>query len=168
MKPLDQFGDTGPAVARRLLAELDLLEQHLAARRDWHTQQPGRDWTPGQEAEHVLLVSESSAKIVSLLLSDRPLRAFPQVPGEVRDGRRQAPAGLLPSAQAPEWQDLQARWQASREQLAALCQAAPTQSERRLWHPFLGELDALDWLRMNTGHIESHRRLLEQSLPTSG
>lgn len=158
------FGQT-PSEARACLgSELDRFEAQLRTRQDdWTRPQLGREWSPAQEAEHVLLINQGITRLVALLLSERELRAGPQTPGVLKDGKRQAPPQTLPSAGGLAWSDLEGRWAEHRahlEEVAAQIRATP---ERTMWHPFYGELDALDWLRMVSGHLHSHRRLLERS-----
>lgn len=161
---LQSIGETPEAVRARLGQELDQFWAHLQTRQaDWTRTQPGREWSPAQEAEHVMMVNGSIASVTRLLVSDKELRPMPQVPGEVKDGKRQAPPSSLPSEQGAAWDGLEAAWTQNR----ALAEAAAAQvvatPGRTFWHPFFGELDALDWLRVMTGHIASHRLLLEKS-----
>lgn len=157
------LGSTPAEVNDRLKRELDAFEAHLQTRAgDWTTTQQGREWSPAQEAEHVLKINRNITKLLGLLLSDKELRPVPHTPGTLRAGKRQAPEFSLPSG-AGLSSDWQAEWQAHRaalEQVAAHVRATP---QRTFWHPFYGELDALNWLRMVTGHLYSHRQLLEQS-----
>lgn len=157
-------GATPAEVGERLKRELDLFWQHVQTRQsDWRQVQPGREWSPAQEVEHVLLINSGVTGILRLLLSDRPLRAAPQERGVLKDGKRQAPASSLPSEQGVAWEDVEAQWQRSRaaaEEVSAQVRATP---DRTFWHPFFGELDALDWQRMMASHVMSHRLLLERS-----
>ncbi len=161
-----KFVGTTPAEVRaRLQSELDAFEAHLAGRQhDWTRPQTGRDWSPAQEAEHVLLINQSITPLLRLLGSDRELRPMPQVPGTLKGGKRQAPPASLPSEQGLAWEDLQGRWAEHRQQLEEVAQHVTGTPGRTYWHPFFGELDALDWLRMVTAHLYSHRKLLEKSL----
>ncbi|MFC6661912.1 hypothetical protein [Deinococcus multiflagellatus] len=75
------MGETPAAVHTRLRSELDAFEAHLRGREtDWTRVQPGRDWTPAQEAEHVALINESITRVLALLLSDREVRPAPRRP----------------------------------------------------------------------------------------
>lgn len=162
--PLKALGRTPDEVRARLKAELDSFETHLRTRQhDWAAVQPGREWSPAQEAEHVLLINQSIAPLFKLLTSDKELRPMPQVRGTLKDGKRQAPPMSQPSAAGLAWEDLDTRWAEHRAQLTAAAELVRETPGRTYWHPFYGELDALDWLRMVTGHLYSHRRLLEQS-----
>ena len=157
-------GATPGEVHTRLQRELDLFWQHVQTRRhDWQQVQPGREWSPAQEVEHVLLINGAVTGVLRLLLSDRPLRPVPQEPGVLRDGKRQAPASSLPSEGGVAWDEAAEKWAQSRaaaEEISAQVRATP---DRTFWHPFFGELDALNWQRMLTSHVMSHRLLLERS-----
>ncbi|MHA0034026.1 DinB family protein [Deinococcus sp. PESE-13] len=157
-------GATPAEVGDRLKRELDLFWQHVQTRQDdWQQVQPGREWSPAQEVEHVMLINGAVTGVTRLLLSDRPLRPVPQEPGVLKDGKRQAPASALPSEQGVAWDEVQDKWAQSRaaaEEVSAQVRATP---DRTFWHPFFGELDALDWQRMLASHVMSHRLLLERS-----
>ncbi|PNY82952.1 DinB family protein [Deinococcus koreensis] len=148
-------------VAERLGQELGELEATIrAAQAHWHTPMPGREWTPAQEAEHAVLVNEGSGKLARLLLSDKPIRQPPEVYGVLRDGRRVAPPGTEPVGdQTPE--ALLARSAATRELLTV---HAPANPERTYFHPYMGQIDALDWLRMAAYHTRHHRKAMERGL----
>ncbi|MFC6801424.1 DinB family protein [Deinococcus caeni] len=90
--------------------------------------------------------------------------SHPRAPGETTpDGRRVAPPHTRPSDTGLAWEDLDTRWAQSRaglERTAADLRATPG---RTLWHPFFGELDAMDWMRMVAIHLNNHRKQLEAS-----
>lgn len=158
------MGRTPDEVCARLAAELDAFETELRARQaDWSRTQPGREWSPAQEAEHVLLINEGITRLVGLLMSDRELRPLSQTPGVLKDGKRQAPAHTLPSAEGLAWSELGGRWATHRTRLEAAAAQLGDVPERTMWHPFYGELDALNWVRMVAGHLAGHRRLLKRS-----
>lgn len=148
-------------VAERLREELGELDATIrAARAHWHTPLPGRAWTPAQEAEHAVLVNEGSGKLARLLLSDKPIRQPPEVYGVLRDGRRVAPPGTEPAGdRTPD--DLLARSAATRELLTVV---APANPQRTYFHPYMGQIDALDWLRMAAYHTRHHRKAMERGL----
>jgi hypothetical protein len=153
---------TPEAVTSGMQRELDAFEQTMrGAAAHWGTRMPGRDWTPAQEAEHTILVNEGTGKVVRLLLSGRPLRDTPQFPGQIRDGRWLAPPGTEPGPEQP-LEALLARHAATCPLLAGV-QAGPD-PERTFPHPFLGNIDALDWLRMAAGQTGHHRRTLQAGL----
>lgn len=158
---LHMIGRDLDEVKARLVEELDAFEAHLQSRaNDWNVTQPGREWSPAQEAEHVLLVNKGVTKVIGLLLSDHPLPEQSKVRGELRDGKRQSPKPFLPDEGLDtDWQEA---WQEHRNTLQAVAERVyPT--ERTFWHPYLGDLNAFDWLRMITGHMYSHRLLLQES-----
>lgn len=165
---LRALGETPADVQARLTRELDAFGEALQSREgDWQRQQPGRDWSPAQETEHVMKVNGAVASVLRLLLSDRPLRPGEQAPGELRDGKRQAPVATMPSETGTAWAEVEAHWQASRAALEAQAAQVRETPGRTVWHPFFGELDALDWLRMGVYHIGHHRRLMAQSAPNT-
>lgn len=158
---LRAFGETPAEVRTRLERELDAFEAAVArAGSRWNEPLPGRTWTAAQEAEHVILVNEGTARIVGLLASDRPLRPVPAVPGELVEGRRRAPASLHPGP-GQAWSELEERHAASRAALLSGAERATEDPERRFFHPFLGDLTALDWVRMVGSHVRHHRKQLE-------
>lgn len=157
---LRALGTSPEEVRDRLARELGAFEAAvLAAQGRWHEPLPGRTWTAAQEAEHVILVNEGTARIVALLLSDRPLRPVPQVPGEVVEGKRQAPDATRPGPDQP-WEALRERHATVREALLGQAPRATDDPGRRFFHPFMGELTALDWLRMAAYHVRHHRQQL--------
>lgn len=163
------LGRTPDEVRANLNAALDGLEAHLRERQaDWTTTQPGREWSPAQEAEHVLLINDSIAGVMGLLLSDKPLREMPKTPGVLKDGKRQAPSFAQPSAAGLTSADLDTRWAQSRAKLEAVAEQVRETPDRTFWHPFFGDLDALNWLRMVAGHAASHHALLKKSAPQHG
>ncbi|WP_019588773.1 DinB family protein [Deinococcus apachensis] len=158
---LRAMGDSPEEVRDRLARELGAFEAAvLAAQPQWHETLPFRAWTAAQESEHVILVNEGTARIVALLLSDRPLRPVPPVPGELVEGRRQAPTGTRPGPDQP-WETLRERHATAREALLSHAPRATDDPGRRFFHPFMGEITALDWLRMAAFHIRHHRKQLQ-------
>lgn len=161
---LRAYGETPEEVRLTLRRELDALERHLHTRQgDWTRTQPGREWSPAQEIEHVLSIGTAGSRAAKLLLSDRELKAFPQVAGTLKHGKRQAPEFSLPSEQGLAWELWEQAWAAHRQQLEGLAANVRATPGRTFWHPYLGELDALDWLRSLVGHLRGHRELLEKS-----
>lgn len=158
------FGETPEQVRASLSRELDAFAAQLRTRaQDWTATQPGREWSPAQEAEHVLKINAGITRVLGLLLSDRELRPTPQNPGRLVGGKRQAPADSLPGAEGLRWDGWEQEWRAGREALETVAAGVRETPGRTFWHPYFGELDALDWLRMVAAHLHSHRRLLEQS-----
>jgi DinB superfamily len=163
---LTAFGETPEQILAELNRAFDRTEASILEQQDHWLQQPAEGrWSPAQVTEHVLIVNEGVAGIVKLLLSDKPLRPGSGTPGEMVGGKRVAPAGLEPG-EGSEWAALQARWNDSRAALMALGeQAQGADLSRRFFHPFLGDIDVHDWLRMATYHTRHHRRQLEERLP---
>ncbi|WP_309570747.1 DinB family protein [Deinococcus sp.] len=145
----------------RMHRELDAMDAVIrAASPHWQAVQPGREWTPAQEVEHTIVINEGTGKLARLLLSDKDIRQPPEVPGEYQGGRRQAPASTIPAGdQTPE--ALLARNAATRDLLTV---HAPANPGRTYYHPFMGQLDALDWLRMAAYQTRHHRLAVERGL----
>lgn len=167
---LQELGGSAGEVRARLEAELSALGAHLRSRgTDWSAVQSGREWSPAQEAEHVALINEAGGRAIRLLLSDRQLRPLPHTAGVLKDGKRQAPAFAVPGAAGWPWAELEGRWADHSAGMLALAeqvqagQAQDGQTQRTLWHPYLGEIGALDWLRSLVAHVKHHRELLERS-----
>lgn len=157
-------GQTPEEVRTRLSVELDRFEAQLRGRQgDWTVTQPNRDWSPAQEAEHVLKIDTSIVPLMRLLLSDKELRPSPQVPGVTINGKRQSPDSLLPSAEGMPFEALDTTWAEHRQKLEEMAAQVRETPGRTFWHQFFGEIDALDWLRMITVHLRAHRKLLEES-----
>ncbi|WP_102128159.1 DinB family protein [Deinococcus planocerae] len=153
---------TPEAVAAELDRELTAFAESLrAAEPHWHAPMPGRTWTPAQEAEHTILVNEGTARVVRLLLSDKPLRETPGQEGRTENGRRLAPQGTEPGP-GEDLATLLARNEATRPLLAGV-RAGPNPA-RTFHHPFLGPIDALDWLRMAAAQTRHHRTTLRAGL----
>lgn len=149
----------------RMRRELDAFEAVLhAAVPHWTAVQPGRAWTPAQELEHTIVINEGTGRLVRLLLSGKDIRQPPQVPGEYREGRRQAPPSTIPAGdQTPD--ALLARHAATRDLLTVHADPDP---QRTYYHPFMGPLDALDWLRMAAYQTRHHRQAIERGLAALG
>lgn len=163
---LTAFGDAPEEILSGLHGAFDRFESALQQQQDHWLAPPAEGrWSPAQVTEHVLIVNEGVARIVALLLSGKPLRPGGSAPGETVDGRRVAPAGLEPG-EGQAWEELQGRWVGSRAALVALGnRVSQADLSRTFHHPFLGEIDAHDWLRMATYHTRHHRRQLEERLP---
>ncbi|WP_424949398.1 DinB family protein [Deinococcus sp.] len=163
---LTAFGETPAQIQTELYKALRRFAASIPEHQShWQGAPAEGRWSPAQVTEHVLLVNEGVSKIVSLLLSDKPLRPVPTTPGETVGGKRVAPAGLEPAA-AMGWAELEPRWQASMALLTGLAaRLEGADLSRRYFHPFLGELDAHDWTRMATFHTRHHRRQLSEGQP---
>ncbi len=161
---LQALGQTPDEVRASLKRELGALTDELRKRQDdWATVQAGRDWSPAQDAEHIIKVSDAGGQAARLLLSDKEIRPFPQVPATLKDGKRQAPDFTLPSAGGLTWEELDTKWAEHGQRLTELADQIRETPGRTLWHPYFGELDALDWLRASIGHLRGHRELLQKS-----
>ncbi|WP_034387643.1 DinB family protein [Deinococcus sp. YIM 77859] len=157
---------TPEGLSAQLEREFAALAQTMrAAAPHWHTPMPGRTWSPAQEAEHTILVNEGTGRVVRLLLSERPLRPVPLEPGRTAQGKRLAPPGTEPGP-GEALETLLERHAAAGPLLSG-ARAAPN-PERTFPHPFLGELDALDWLRMAAWHTRHHRQAIERGLAALG
>ncbi|MFC4454851.1 DinB family protein [Deinococcus sonorensis] len=159
---LRAFGDTPEQIGVSLEKAFDRYEAALPGQQARWLVSPAPDrWSPAQITEHVIIVNEGTARVVGLLLSQKPLREVPQVPGTLVDGKRKAPAITEPGP-GSAWSELEPRWQASRAALLALVpQLAHADPERTYWQPFMGELGAADWMRLASYHMRNHLRQLE-------
>ncbi|MBB6097045.1 hypothetical protein HNR42_000459 [Deinobacterium chartae] len=157
---LARFGRTPADALARLEAELDAFEaqaRRLEAQGRWTQAPASGGWSPAQIAEHVLKVNVGCSKAVHLLRSGRDLPPLPRVPGSYQDGRRQSPPAMLPGDGQP-WASLEAAWQQARTRLHAAVQAeGPWPDDRCIFHPFLEDLNALQWLQMAAYHTAHHR-----------
>ncbi|RJF72218.1 MULTISPECIES: DinB family protein [Deinococcus] len=156
-----QYG-SGAELSAQLAAELQALEGVIrrAGGEGWQQVRPGCEWSPAQEAEHIVLANEGSSKVIRLLLSDKPIPDMPQKYTDLKDGKRLAPPGTVPTGEAtPE--DLLARIAASREWLSVPVDAS---SERKFFHPAFGLIDPLGWLRVTAGHTRHHRERIEAGI----
>ncbi len=152
-------------VAQHMCSELDRLEQTIRrAAPHWRTMLPGRAWTPAQELEHTMGVNEGTARVVRLLASERPIPEVLETEGRWQAGKRLAPAGTEPGGQQSA-EDLLAKLSRIREHLTTPVQAAAGRTFR---HPFMGPIDALDWLRVGVWHMRGHRQATEAGLEQLG
>lgn len=160
---LTAFGDTPDQISAELRKALERFQVAVPeCQSHWLTPPaPGR-WSPAQVTEHVLLVNEVVAGIAAQLLAQTPRLPPPSGPGRVIGGKRVSPERLEPGP-GTAWTDLTGRWQAACERLIVVsAHLHEADLSRRYAHPFLGEIDAHDWLRMATFHTRHHRRQLEE------
>ena len=160
---LTAFGETPEQISAELHKALERFQVALPeCQGHWlSSPAPGR-WSPAQVTEHVLMVNEVVAEIAAQLLSQTPRLPPPSGPGQVIGGKRVSPERLEPGPGAA-WADLAGRWQTACERLNAVsARLQDADLSRRYAHPFLGEIDAHDWLRMATFHTRHHRRQLEE------
>lgn len=163
LKALRANAGAGAELAERVQAELRALSEAIrrAEGERWQVVMSGREWTPAEEAEHIIMTNEGTARVIRLLLSDKELRAGPQVYTEYRpDGRRIAPPNVQPTGTASA-QDLLRR---NEVLLDALNVNITEASERTFFHPAYGPLDALDWLRIVPSHTRGHRKGIEAGI----
>ncbi|WP_425147398.1 DinB family protein [Deinococcus sp.] len=160
---LRAFGETPGQMRGQLDAAFERFEADLRkVQGHWLSAPAEGRWSPAQVTEHVLIVNEGIAKIIRLLLSDKPLRPLERTPGVQQGGKREAPASLRPGQGQP-WEALQERWQASRERLSELSSHLEgADLSRRMFHPFYDDLDAHNWMRMAIAHTRQHRRQLAE------
>lgn len=156
-----QYG-SGAALSAQLDAELQSLAEVIrqSSGEVWPRVMPGREWSPAQEAEHIVMSNEGSSKVIRLLLSDKPIPDVPQTYTDVKDSKRLAPPGTVPTGEATA-EDLLARVEASRKWLSL---QADSPSERKFFHPAFGQMDALHWLRVTAWHTKHHREAMAAGL----
>lgn len=163
VRALKAFGETPEQIRAELHKAFSRFEETAGHEQAHWLAAPGEGrWSPAQVAEHVAIVNEGVARILKLLLSDRPLRDGPAASGPSQGDGRVAPSGLEPG-EGQTWAELQPRWQASAALLDdAAARLGEADLSRRFVHPFLGPIDAHDWMRMATYHVRHHRRQLTE------
>jgi hypothetical protein len=161
MVNLEAYGSTKEEVLARLaesrarlLRVLDLEEAVLA--------QPVREgaWSPLMFMEHVALVEESTARVLRRLRRLAQGEALPPVParpGEVVEGRPQAPEGVRPRGLSRE--EVRALLERTRAFLLEEARGLDEAQPHTFFHPFFGELSALGWLRAAAYHEAHHLEL---------
>lgn len=153
----------GAELRERVQTELRALSEAIrrADGERWQRVMPGREWSPAEEAEHIVMVNEGTARVIGLLRSDKELRPTTGTYTEYRpDGRRLAPPSVQPSGNVSA-AELLARNEAL---LGALNVEIEEPSNRQFFHPAYGPLDALDWLRIVPWHTRGHRKGIEAGL----
>ena len=144
------------AALERELAAFETMLPELQDR--WEVPLREDAWCPAQVVEHVLKASTGFSKVLYLLRREAPLPEVPKVPGIYKDGRPQAPETAIPGEPQP-WGALEPTWREVHDRL--LKEAGVAQpAERTFFHPFMGELDALGWVRMSAYHLAHHRKQL--------
>ena len=166
---LRRLGESPGEVAAQLKTALADFEATLAETRERWTVPVGEvaphpdytlSWSPAEQAEHVLRANTGFSKIVYLLGGDKPLPAVPRERGPLSErGRPVSPAGFLPEG-ALSWEDWAAGWREVNGRFLTEVGRISPASTRRFWHPYLGDLGALDWARVAVWHAHSHRRQL--------
>lgn len=163
---LEPFGTTpaeAEAILWRELGDFEALFSRLEKR--WlEPLYPGA-WSPAQIAEHVAITNRHKANTLRLLERGEPLADVFVVQGTFARGKPQSPDYALPSEGQPPTV-IRDVWQQMHTDIAsAVAQVSVWHGDTRQ-HPFFGELDALDWLRVMSFHTAHHRRGLEPTLST--
>lgn len=126
----------------------------------------GRGLDPPHGAEHIALVEDSTARVLRRLrrvAAGESLPPVPFVPGEVRDGKPQAPEGVRPKGGLSLEEVLALLARARAFLLEEPAQADP-QNPATFPHPFFGELNPLGWLRAAAYHEAHHLTALQEAL----
>lgn len=128
-------------------------------------------WSPAQHLYHIALANGRMFKAVEAICSGHPSVTHEGAPndtgrtvlatGDMRPYRLQAPAGVAPP-EAPSREDLATSLARSRARYAAVEPLLPTLATQtgRLPHPFMGPLNALEWLRTIRIHSAHHLALI--------
>jgi hypothetical protein len=158
-KVLLQYGDDMEGARAALERERAAFEAMWPELQDrWKVPLQEGAWCPAQVVEHVLKASTGFSKVLYLLRRDAPLPDVPKVPGTYKGGRPQAPDSAIPGDPQP-FEALEPTWREVHDRL--LKEAVVAQpSERTFFHPFMGDLDALGWVRMSAYHLAHHRKQL--------
>ncbi|PYE56493.1 DinB family protein [Deinococcus yavapaiensis] len=166
---LASYGATPSDVARQLRLALTEFEDVIRRVPSDRFFTPVRDfapsddyslaWSPAQQLEHVLKANTTFSKLIYLLNSDRALPDMPKQPGETVNGRFVAPEGLRP-AEGVTWDAVEATWRDLHARLDRELEKANPASTRAFWHPFFGDLNALDWGRVAVLHTRRHTKQL--------
>ncbi len=161
---LSRLGST-PQEARALLKkELERFEALIPRLEPrWTTAPNEAAWCPAQVVEHVMKVNDATSKILHLLNRDAPLPQVARTPGEVRGGRPQAPAPLRPG-EPQAFETVREGWQASQRRFLAEVAKTTDWRGRTFYHPFFGDLTALQWVQAMSFHNAHHHKRLERDL----
>lgn len=158
---LARFGrqpDTAEASLRRELEAFRALPTRLAE--VWTRPRAPGAWSPAEVSDHVLKVNVALSKTLHLLRRDEPPPKGPRTPGVLRDGRAQAPAFSHPGAPRP-WAALEPGGLEMERRLLAEVAQTSAWSVRTRFHPYFGDLNALEWVQAGALHMAHHRRQLE-------
>lgn len=132
-------------------------------------------WSPAQHLHHILIANGMMLKGIALICAGGS-RILPE--GALNDdgryvlthehfprGRGQAPAPTRPPAD-PSRADLRQGLARSQSRYEAAAKILPQVAGARgyLPHLFLGELDALQWLRLARVHSEHHLAIIDEIL----
>ncbi|MEM1093560.1 MAG: DinB family protein [Bacteroidota bacterium] len=126
-------------------------------------------WSVGQQVEHTLIATGMMLKAPRAIYLGRGQdQAGPNRVGEmvmrterVRRGRAKAPENTVPTP-TPSQETLQKAWARSKRSYDALGStiSAMATAKGRLEHPYLGWLNAVEWLRIVRVHAEHHLRII--------
>jgi hypothetical protein len=152
--------DEAKLIFERELAAFAVLPQTLTE--VWLTPTRPGAWSPAQVTEHVCLVNVAASKVLYLLRREEPLLEGPRTRATVIGGRVQAPPFTLPGPSRP-WEALHSQWRAMETRLAGEVAATRVWRGRRYFHPFFGDLCALEWLASASFHLAHHRKQLQRS-----
>lgn len=160
---LARFGREPEAVKASLERELtrfEVLPEGLSE--TWTRPLSEGRWSPAEVTEHVLNINIGMSKTLHQLRRSTPPQQVERTPGRLVEGRAQSPAFGLPgepqpwSALAPRWAQMRARF--SEEVAATTVWRGPT-----WFHPYFGDLDALEWVQAAALHMAHHRKQLERA-----
>lgn len=149
----DAVADFEAALARVQDRWLDPVNVHVR-QEDFHG-----EWSPAQQAEHVLRANTGFGKIIHLLNGGRELPPIPREPGPTRDGRPVAPPNFQPGEGLP-WESLEPQWREAHQRLLRTIGEIDPENARTFWHPYFGDLGPLDWARVTVMHTRRHLRQL--------
>ncbi|GGJ24124.1 DinB family protein [Deinococcus roseus] len=157
---LSKLGATPSEVLSRLHQEIQHFQESALNKQDhWFEPRETEAWTPAQITEHVILVSKVMSRVLTAYqLPEFP--DFPKTPGTYQNGKMQSPSYAQPSEGKP-WENLEPEWIKTHIRLVQTAEKVPNwQDERTVFHPFFGEMNALEWLQLATYHLIHHRRQL--------
>lgn len=126
-------------------------------------------WSVGQQVEHTLIATGMMLKAPRAIHLGRgqdeagpnPVGVMVMRTERVRRGRAKAPENTQP-APAPSQEALQHVWARSKRSHDALGSVIGeiATAQGRLEHPYLGWLNATEWLRIVRVHAEHHLRII--------
>ena len=120
-------------------------------------------WSPAQVTDHVRLINVSISKVLHLLRREGPLPDAQRVPVTVVEGRVQAPPFALPGP-VQSWAALEGPWLEMATHLNDEVAATRVWHGRTWFHPYFGDLDALEWVASASLHMAHHRKQLREKV----
>lgn len=144
------------ALARELAAFAALPE---ALTEVWLEPRAPGAWSPAQITEHVLKLNVGMSKTLYILRRDAPLPEQARTPGELLEGKAQAPDFSHPGSSQP-WAVLKPQWEEMQSRLLGEVEQTRAWRGRTWFHPYFGDLDALGWTQAAALHMAHHRRQL--------